>query len=103
MAPKNGIFQFRCLLHYFKRSVCPFFWEEKVFHNVRSFQKKIGNIYIRIGRGIANQNRLVNNQNAQKCDFFSFKEKKQFETVAIKGHRDVKFDGESISDGFEAI
>ena len=67
--------QFRCLLHYFKRSVCPFFWEEKVFHNVRSFQKKIGNIYIRIGRGIANQNRLVNNQNAQKCDFFSFKEK----------------------------
>ena len=73
----------------------PIFLGEKVFHNVRSFLKKIVNIYIRIGRGYANQNRLVKNQNALR--------KEQFETVAKKGHRDVKFDGESISDGFEAV
>ena len=35
--------------------------------------------------------------------FFLFQGKKQFETVAKKGHRDVKFDGESISDSFEAV
>ena len=34
---------------------------------------------------------------------FSLSRKKQFETVAVKGQRDVKFDGESISDGFEAV
>ena len=35
--------------------------------------------------------------------FFLFQGKKQFETVALKGQKDVKFDGESISDGFEAV
>ena len=35
--------------------------------------------------------------------FFLFQGKKQFETVALKGQRDEKFDGESIFDGFEAV
>ena len=52
-----------------------FFGGKRFFILLGASKTKIGNIYIRIGRGIANQNRLVKNQNAQKCDFFSFKER----------------------------